>query len=101
MNALTFPILRLLADGRFQSGEAIARHFGVTNRTVINTRARLGLMPRIPGTRPAMTLDQYRDTLLGRAMGRDARGEQARMIVAEMADTVDNRMVGAAKGRAA
>ena len=36
MNALTFPILRLLADGRFQSGEAIARHFGVTRATVWN-----------------------------------------------------------------
>src|SRR4051812_11548101 len=36
MNNLTFPILRLLADGRFQSGEAIARHFGVTRATVWN-----------------------------------------------------------------
>ena len=36
MNSLTFPILRLLADGQFQSGEAIARHFGVTRATVWN-----------------------------------------------------------------
>ncbi|WP_137718921.1 biotin--[acetyl-CoA-carboxylase] ligase [Methylobacillus flagellatus] len=36
MNQLTFPILRLLADGRFHSGEAIARHFGVTRATVWN-----------------------------------------------------------------
>lgn len=36
MNALTFPILRLLADGQFHSGEAIARHFGVTRATVWN-----------------------------------------------------------------
>ncbi len=36
MNNLTFPILRLLADGRFQSGEAIAKHFGVTRATVWN-----------------------------------------------------------------
>ncbi|NBQ85705.1 MAG: HTH domain-containing protein, partial [Methylophilaceae bacterium] len=34
MNALTFPILRLLADGRFHSGEAIAKHFKVTRTTV-------------------------------------------------------------------
>lgn len=34
INALTFPILRLLADGRFHSGEAIARHFKVTRTTV-------------------------------------------------------------------
>lgn len=36
MNSLTFPILRLLSDGQFQSGEAIARHFGVTRATVWN-----------------------------------------------------------------
>ena len=34
INALTFPILRLLADGRFHSGEAIAKHFDVTRTTV-------------------------------------------------------------------
>jgi BirA family biotin operon repressor/biotin-[acetyl-CoA-carboxylase] ligase len=34
MNTLTFPILRLLADGRFHSGEAIAQHFDVTRTTV-------------------------------------------------------------------
>ena len=34
INALTFPILRLLADGRFHSGEAIAEHFNVTRTTV-------------------------------------------------------------------
>lgn len=36
MNTLTFPILRLLADGQFRSGEALARHFGVTRATVWN-----------------------------------------------------------------
>lgn len=36
MNALTFPILRLLADGQFHSGEAIARHFSVSRATVWN-----------------------------------------------------------------
>lgn len=34
MNNLTFPILRLLADGRFHSGEAIAQHFNVSRTTV-------------------------------------------------------------------
>jgi BirA family biotin operon repressor/biotin-[acetyl-CoA-carboxylase] ligase len=34
MHPLTFPILRLLADGRFHSGEAIAAHFDVTRTTV-------------------------------------------------------------------
>lgn len=36
MNALTFPILKLLSDGKFHSGEAIARHFKVSRATVWN-----------------------------------------------------------------
>lgn len=34
MNTLTFPILRLLADGKFHSGEALAQHFKVTRTTI-------------------------------------------------------------------
>lgn len=36
MNALTFPILRLLADGQFHSGEDLARQFNVTRATIWN-----------------------------------------------------------------
>jgi len=36
MNALTFPILKLLSDGKFHSGEAIARHFNVSRASVWN-----------------------------------------------------------------
>lgn len=36
MNILTFPILHLLADGRFHSGEAMASHFKVTRSTIWN-----------------------------------------------------------------
>jgi BirA family biotin operon repressor/biotin-[acetyl-CoA-carboxylase] ligase len=36
MNTLTFPILKLLADGKFHSGEAIAQHFNVSRTTVWN-----------------------------------------------------------------
>lgn len=36
MNALTFPILRLLSDGKFHSGEAIAQHFGISRASVWN-----------------------------------------------------------------
>jgi BirA family biotin operon repressor/biotin-[acetyl-CoA-carboxylase] ligase len=36
MNSLTFPILHLLSDGRFRSGEALAAHFGVTRATIWN-----------------------------------------------------------------
>ncbi|MBA3695220.1 MAG: biotin--[acetyl-CoA-carboxylase] ligase [Methylotenera sp.] len=36
MNALTFPILRMLTDGKFHSGEAIASHFKTSRATVWN-----------------------------------------------------------------
>ncbi len=36
MNTLTFPILKLLADGKFHSGEAIAKHFNVSRTTIWN-----------------------------------------------------------------
>jgi len=36
MNSLTFPILKLLADGKFHSGEAIAQHFNVSRATIWN-----------------------------------------------------------------
>jgi BirA family biotin operon repressor/biotin-[acetyl-CoA-carboxylase] ligase len=36
MNALTFPILRLLTDGKFHSGEDIAQQFKISRATVWN-----------------------------------------------------------------
>lgn len=36
MNTLTFPILRLLTDGKFHSGEDIASHFNTSRATVWN-----------------------------------------------------------------
>ena len=36
MSNLTFPILHLLADGQFHSGEALAQQFKVTRATVWN-----------------------------------------------------------------
>lgn len=36
MNKLAFPILAVLADGKFHSGEALAQQFGVTRATVYN-----------------------------------------------------------------
>lgn len=36
MHQLTFPILRLLADGRFHSGEALAEQFKVSRSTIWN-----------------------------------------------------------------
>ena len=36
MNNFTFPILHVLSDGRFHSGEALAKHFKVTRSTIWN-----------------------------------------------------------------
>lgn len=36
MNKLAFPILAVLADGKFHSGEALAHQFGVTRATIYN-----------------------------------------------------------------
>ncbi len=36
MNSLTFPLLRQLADGKFHSGQALAKQFNVTRVTVWN-----------------------------------------------------------------
>ena len=36
MSQLTFPILQLLADGQFHSGEALAQRFKVTRATIWN-----------------------------------------------------------------
>ena len=36
MSQLTFPILQLLADGKFHSGEALAQRFKVTRATIWN-----------------------------------------------------------------
>lgn len=36
MHTLTFPILRVLADGAFHSGEALASHFKVSRATIWN-----------------------------------------------------------------
>lgn len=36
MNALTFPILQQLSDGKFHSGEKLAQHFEVTRVTIWN-----------------------------------------------------------------
>lgn len=37
MNVHTFPVLRLLADGKFHSGQTIAQHLNISRATVWNT----------------------------------------------------------------
>lgn len=44
MNQYTFPILRLLSDGRFHSGEEIASQLGITRATVWNALQDAGAM---------------------------------------------------------
>jgi BirA family biotin operon repressor/biotin-[acetyl-CoA-carboxylase] ligase len=66
MTSLTFPVLRLLADGEFHSGEMIARRFQVSRATVWHALAdvaQLGIeLYKIPGrgyrlARPVEFLD--------------------------------------------
>ncbi len=45
MSALTFKALRLLADGRFRSGEAIARGLG-RSRATLNEALKVALVPK-------------------------------------------------------
>lgn len=53
MSALTFPILQLLADGKFHSGEALAEQFEVSRATIWNAiqhAQQLGVeIFRVPG----------------------------------------------------
>ena len=94
-------VLRVLWDAELSSSE-IGLHFHCDKVAVLRAADRLGLAKRNRGFRPAMTLAQYRDTLLAKAMACDAAAEQRQMILAEMADCIGTvRPVGAEKGRAA
>ena len=77
----------------------MAAHFGVSARTVANTRCRLCLPGRINGTKPRTTmahlLASVRERELAGQMARAAQLEQAAMINAELVDRVaDNNWVG-------
>lgn len=94
------PLFRDLWRAGVSAAE-IAERFGFKYRTVANTCARLKLPKRPPGQRPKMTMAQYRETLLGRAMARAAAIEQGAIINADMADQIGYNVVGAKKARAA
>ena len=78
MNALTFDTLRLLADGEFRSGEAMARTLGVSRGSVWNALAGLdaaGLevfRVRGRGYRLAAPLDLLERAAIERALGAHA-----------------------------
>lgn len=44
LNRLTFPVLQVLSDGRFHSGQALAQHFEVTRSTIWNILQELQAM---------------------------------------------------------
>lgn len=96
------PLIKPTDEGLFTSmwlaGVAsceIADYFKVTTRTVINTNHRIGLPPRIQGSRPRMTLAQFFEARLGEKLLMQARLEQQQMINAEMVDRVNLLYVGA------
>lgn len=82
------------------SGE-IGRHYGVSASAASHAARRFGLPPRAHGSYGEMTLAQYRDTILASAMARDAAMEQRQILLAEMADKIGAKWVGAEKARAA
>ena len=61
----------------------IVAHFRVDDATVTNTVQRLGV-----GSRPCLTLDDFKAGLLARAMARSAAIEQRQIKLAEMADNI-------------
>ncbi len=107
MTPLTFPVLRLLADGGFRSGEAIARHFQVSRATVWHALADIGQIGvelyKIPGrgyrlARPVefLDVDAIRGWLADDA-GRFAI-EIADMTASTNTDLVQGAGQGAASG---
>lgn len=91
MNNLTFPILRLLADGRFHSGEAIARHFDVTRATVWNAvRQAESLGVVIFSVRGRGYRLPQAVTLLEREEVLDAIGEQRAWFTLELHDHLES-----------
>ena len=88
-------LAHLWAAGVSQAG--IAEAFGVSRSAVSYAAKRYGLAMRSVGV---ISLASYRDGALARAMARDAAAEQRQMILAEMADQIGTRLVGALMGAA-
>lgn len=68
----------------------LAAFFGVDRRTISNTRERMGLQKRIPGTRPKMTIAQFVESRLRQRMEQTAMLDQSAFINAEMVDRIGN-----------
>ena len=91
MNTYTFPILRLLADGKFHSGEVIAQRLNVTRTTVwqaLQHAASIGvLFHSVPGRGYKLTTPLI---LLHELAISQAIGEQRAWFKLEILDEIDS-----------
>ncbi len=91
MNTYTFPILRLLADGKFHSGEVIAQRLNVTRTTVwqaLQHATSIGvLVHSVPGRGYKLPAPF---TLLDELAISQAIGEQRAWFKLEILDEVDS-----------
>jgi hypothetical protein len=85
------------------SSAAIAAHFGMADHTSASQAARkMGLRPRVRGPSgyrnggwlPTITVEEFTQIRLAKAMAAAARSEQAAMINAEMVDRSGSGPVG-------
>lgn len=60
-------------------GPAMAAHFGVTYSAIRATARRHGLSPRRLGTRPKITIEDFRQLMLGQQMKAKADAANARL----------------------
>ena len=91
MNELTFPILRLLADGKFHSGETIAQQLKVSRATVWNAlqhAEKLGI--EIFSVRGRGYKLPQPVTLLDEQAIRNAIGTQSTLLKLELHDHLDS-----------
>lgn len=82
--------------------KAIATETGIHWNTVRRIVAKLGLPQRGKGflaKQPRATVTDFQVEKLARAMAHTAAQEQAQIIIAEMADKVESRYVGARQAR--
>lgn len=101
MGPATFPLLRLLADGRFHSGEDLARHLGRSRATVseaLKSVDALGLeVFSVPGkgyklAEPVEFLDAARIV-----QGLGSAASRVRLTLADEADSTSTRLTAAAQ----
>ena len=104
MNALTFAALRQLADGRFHSGEAVAKSLGRSRATLCEALKRvpeLGVeIFSVPGRgyRLAQPLEFIDPTIVASRLA--ARGSRVRVEVVDEIDSTSSQLLARAMGGA-